>query len=228
MSNIVKITTIPNLFDIIAPHSCRGCGHIGSPLCDCCKKYIIKRHQNFCPNCKTQNIYGICQKCSNLPPTFVVDRRNSLIGTLAEDYKFLSNRSLANSLSDILDQIIPDIKGDVVIVPLPTNTKHIRERGLDHTFLLAKKLARLRGKNYSVQKLLSRAHNTTQVGTNKKQRRAQAEKAYSINLKITINSEKTYLLLDDIWTTGASMKSALKKLREAGASKVIIALLAVS
>jgi predicted amidophosphoribosyltransferase len=38
----------------------------------------------------------------------------------------------------------------------------------------------------------------------------------------------TYILFDDIWTTGASMKTAIKKLRQAGAIKIIVILLAIS
>ena len=137
---------MPSLFDLLAPHSCRGCGRTGSPLCECCKKYIINQHQNFCPNCKTKNSHGFCSKCKNLPPIFVVDHRNNLIGSLIEDYKFYSNRALSRPLAEIIHQTLPEINGKVIIVPLPTNTKHIRERGLDHTLLIAKRLAKLRGK----------------------------------------------------------------------------------
>ena len=49
-----------------------------------------------------------------------------------------------------------------------------------------------------------------------------------INKKLNIDRNKTYVLLDDVWTTGASMKAALKKLREAGALKIIILVLAVN
>ena len=180
------------------------------------------------PELQNQNHSWSLSTCSNLPPIFTIDRRDSPIGTLIEDFKFNSNRALAKPLSEIISQVLPTIKDNVVIVPLPTNTKHIRARGLDHTLLLAKKLAKLRGKNYSVAQILLRGKNTTQVGTNKKQRLSQAKEAYILNPKIKVNPQNTYLLLDDVWTTGASMKSALKKLREAGASKIILLVLAVS
>ena len=41
MPNIVKNTTLPSLLDILAPHSCRGCGRIGNVLCNRCKNNII-------------------------------------------------------------------------------------------------------------------------------------------------------------------------------------------
>ena len=49
-----------------------------------------------------------------------------------------------------------------------------------------------------------------------------------ISQKIKINPDTTYILLDDVWTTGASMQSAIKKLQQAGASKIIVAILSLS
>ena len=43
-----------------------------------------------------------------------------------------------------------------------------------------------------------------------------------------VSSGAKYLLVDDVWTTGASMKAAVKKLQEAGARKIIVGLLALS
>ncbi|MBQ3474256.1 ComF family protein [Candidatus Saccharibacteria bacterium] len=228
MPIIVKNTTILNPLDLLAPHSCRGCGLIGKPLCDRCKKYIITNHKNYCPNCKSKNPTGKCQKCKNLPPIFVVGERSSLIGKLIHDYKYDSTRALALPLAEILNQIFPEIPGNVSIVPLPTISKHIRSRAFDHTLLLAKKLAKFRGKNYKVEKILIRSKNTVQVGTNEKTRIAQAASAYELAKNTILNPETTYLLLDDVWTTGASMKAALKKLRKAGALKTIILILAVN
>ncbi|MBO7131851.1 ComF family protein [Candidatus Saccharibacteria bacterium] len=228
MPNIVKKTTILNAFDLLAPHPCRGCGRIGKPLCDCCKKNILENHLNYCPNCKSKNPTGNCQKCKSLPRTFIIEERSGLVGKLIHDYKFNSVRALALPLAEILDQILPNIPGKVSIIPLPTIGKHIRARALDHTLLIAKKLARIRGKNYQVEKLIIRKENTVQVGTDAKTRQKQAKNAYKINEKLSIDKDKTYILLDDVWTTGASMKAALKKLREAGALKVIILILAVN
>ncbi len=228
MPNNVKITTIINPLDLLAPHSCRGCGRIGKPLCDRCKKYIIANHVNYCPNCKTKNPTGKCKNCKILPPVFIVDERTNLTGKLIHDFKYNSARALALPLAEMLDEILPEIPGDVSIVPLPTIPKHIRSRAFDHTLLLAKKLAHLRGKNYRVEKLLTRSKNTVQVGTDAKTRLTQASSAYEIINNAKLNPETTYLLLDDVWTTGASMKAALKKLRKAGALKIIIAILAVN
>lgn len=226
MSLIVKNTTLPNILDLIAPHTCRGCNRLGSPLCDCCKNYILVQKYCLCPNCKTKTKNGLCRKCKSLPPIYAIGERNLLLDKIIHEYKYNSVRSLAKPFAEMLDQILPKINGEVIIVPLPTSTTHIRKRSLDHTLLIAKQLGKIR--HYQTNKVLIRTNNTTQVGSDRKTRLLQAQSAYGINQKISINPQTTYLLFDDVWTTGASMKSAIKKLQQAGVSKIIVALLAVS
>lgn len=228
MLSIVKNTTFPSLLDLLAPHSCRGCECTGEVLCDCCKNNIILNHKNYCPNCKRLNPTGKCQKCHSLPPSFIVGERNSILGDLIHNYKYNSTRALAKPLAELLDQTLPSIDGEVSVVPLPTITPHIRSRGFDHTYRIAKSLTRLRGKNYIIESILIRVKNTVQVGSDQKTRLKQASEAYKINEKLKIDPATTYLLLDDVWTTGASMKSAIKKLQQAGAKKIIVAILALS
>lgn len=220
MSIIVKNTTFPNLFDLLAPHSCRGCERLGQPLCDCCKNYILNSNHNFHPTDQIQN---------NFPPIYAIGERTGLLDDLIHAYKYDSLRALAPKLAELLNAHLPNptqLPANCIIVPLPTATNHIRSRGFDHTYQIAKHLAKLR--HLRVQKLLVRTANTVQVGSNRKTRLSQAECAFVINQHIKINPATTYILFDDVWTTGASMQAAVKKLRQAGANQIIVALLAIS
>ena len=228
MPNNVKNTTSVGLLDLIAPHSCRGCGHLGSIICERCKNNILATEFQLCPNCKTKTKNHQCPNCQDLPPFFIVDERSSLIGALVHDYKYNSTRVLAKPLAEILDKTIPNTANNTIIVPLPTINRHIRERGFDHTYLIAKHFAKIRHQNSQVKKLLLRSKNTVQVGADRSTRLTQADSAYIINPKARINQDTTYILFDDVWTTGASIKSAIKKLRQAGARDIIIAILALS
>ncbi|MBQ9484861.1 ComF family protein [Candidatus Saccharibacteria bacterium] len=226
MSIIVKNTTLPNPLELLAPHSCRGCGRLGTLLCDCCKNYIINRETNICPICKNKTSHGKCRKHASFPVNYNLGERSELLDLLIHDYKYHSVRALSGILAELVNDVLPKLPSDAILVPLPTATHHIRERGFDHTWLMAKKLARLQ--RIKVRPVLLREKNTVQVGADRKARLNQAEHAYSINPKMTIDSEVTYILFDDIWTTGASMKTAIKKLRQAGAIKIIVILLAIS
>ena len=226
MKNIVKITTSLNPLNLIAPHPCRGCGQLGDPLCICCKKYLLTHSSCLCPNCKNPTNSGLCPHCPTLPPSYNLGKREGIIDLLIHEYKYNSVRALAPILADLCNHVLPPLPEDTILVPLPTATQHIRSRGFDHTLKIAKHLSRLRA--IKLSPLLIRTQNTVQVGSDKTTRLLQAEQAFSINPKFPINPNATYLIFDDVWTTGASIKSAIKKLQQAGANHFIILLLAVS
>ncbi|MBR3256096.1 ComF family protein [Candidatus Saccharibacteria bacterium] len=184
-------------------------------------------HRNICPNCKTDNPTGSCLRCSGLPSVYTVADRSTVIGTLVHDLKYSSARAIAKPLAEVVDATLPVIVGDVTVVPLPTISRHIRERGFDHTLEIAKQLIKLRP-DWTYKTILVRANDTVQVGASESNRLKQAKKAYRINPKQSIDEATTYLLIDDVWTTGASMKEAHKTIVKAGAAKTIMLALAVS
>ncbi len=222
MDFVVKNTTKWGLLDLLCPHSCRGCGTLGAVLCERCKKHITVEHKTVCPYC-----YRILAKDTDVCPDcktpflgfWTVGWRKQTLAKLVSDLKYKSVRACSDMLAELLDYSIPKSgfkDANVAVVPLPTIGKHIRERGMDHTLLLAKKLAKRRG--WQVEKLLQRATDTVQVGTNAAKRRQQAMSTYALARKIDPN--KAYLLLDDVWTTGASMQAAAKIFQQAGAKKL--------
>ena len=108
----------------------------------------------------------------------------------------------------------------IVLVPLPTIRKHIRERGFDHTLRLCFELENFLQKrlddfgiSVEYQSLLVRKNKTVQVGKVKKERMRQAEKAYGIREGIKIENKTLYILVDDVTTTGASLAAAKKILQ---------------
>ena len=108
----------------------------------------------------------------------------------------------------------------IVLVPLPTIRKHIRERGFDHTLRLCFELENFLQKrlddfgiSVEYQSLLVRKNKTVQVGKEKKERVKQAEKAYGIREGVEIENKTLYILVDDVTTTGASLAAAKKILQ---------------
>lgn len=248
MGFVVKSTIHCGLLDLLCPLTCRNCGQLGAVLCDCCKKNIVQSRVRVCPLCKQmvakkgENVENVeasdgwrCEECE-MPfwGLWVAGWREEALATLIKDFKYHSLRAAAGVLAEILDVALPTneelkrslAKGDtgleVVIVPLPTIGRHVRERGLDHTKILARKLAKRRG--WKCQSLLGRAVDTVQVGAKVAQRQEQAERTYEVVGRV--DADKLYVLLDDVWTTGATMLAAAKVLRRAGAEKVCGAVLA--
>ena len=215
----VKNTTFFSLLDVVFPYTCRGCGRLGSVLCERCKKHNIQASVGVCPRCKKS-----VKKCCCEVPVYGFCYREGLIDDLLKEYKYKSVRGAAEALAECLDVAIPDEVLEAEIVPLPTAPKHIRARGFDHTLYLAKALAKRR-EGFSVCRALKRTSNDVQVGKDDKVRLKQAERAYEADVGCRVDPEKLYILIDDVWTTGASVEAATKVMKKAGATRLASAVI---
>ena len=225
MKKRVKITTLGWILDILFPCYCKGCGKIGSAFCRCCIFNNLKENPP---------IFTVFDPDFKL--IFACGSRVFVLKKLILDYKFRARRHFSKDLALYLflavSREFPKFlrnRGGMVIVPLPTIRKHIRERGFDHIGRLARDFSEISG--VPVLPLLSRANSAVQVGSSAKKRLEQAKGAYIIDSKVDFNPESHFILLDDVWTTGASMRAARDvleaKLLEMGVSKEKIKISAI-
>ena len=149
--------------------------------------------------------------------------RDEAVGLIAEEYKFSSIRAIGTELAEMLARVIPS-DAEMTVVPVPTALKHIRERGLDHSLIVAKHLARTKG--WKVERIVGRAKDSVQTGKGRRTRESQAREAFCLRGEVDVS--KNYLVLDDIYTTGASVRTVAGLLRDAGARKVYLAVIARS
>ncbi|MDT8317733.1 MAG: ComF family protein [bacterium] len=112
-----------------------------------------------------------------------------------------------------------------VIVAVPLHISRLRERGFNQSQLLAEGL----GKEISphIDKyILERVRPTgSQTGMSSKERRANVRGAFSLRSGADV-SGKRILLIDDVYTTGATVKECSKVLKKGGASVVNVLTLA--
>ena len=121
---------------------------------------------------------------------------------------------------DLLHTTLPiSLPKDTVFVPVPTVSSHIRQRGYDHALLIAKYLAKQRHR--PCKELIERRTSDRQRGASKSQRRKQASRAFRCRQKLSKNT--TYILVDDVFTTGATLEFAARSLKDAGAETIWLA-----
>ena len=163
---------------------------------------------------------GLCATC-RVPyeRAWCVANRREQLQKLIDDFKFRNARAAHYPLAGLLHYHLPELPQDTVIVPIPTVSSHIRQRGYDHMLLVARRLGRLRG--LSVDTSLVRITNTTQRGVGAHERASQAKLAFACRREL--NPDATYLLVDDVITSGATVKYAALTLLDAGARKVWVA-----
>lgn len=213
---------IDNLIAFLAPHPCVGCNKQGDLLCANCKYDIISEPFSACAACgkNIAGTNGICSKCTVYYQCgwCVADRRDQL-ERLINAYKFTNVRAGFRPLADLLDERLPQLPENTVIVPIPTISSHIRQRGYDHMMLIARRLGRLR--KLPVVTSLRRVTNTTQRGSDARERARQAKEAFAC--RETLERDKIYLLVDDVITSGSTVKYAAKTLLDVGANTVWVA-----
>ncbi len=212
------------LSDTLAPHYCRSCGEIGAVLCPYCKYDIITEPYEICvvcnsPNTSTESLCKSCQK--PYQRLWCVGARSDVLRDLITDYKFNRNKATYQVLADLLNQRLPQLPEDTIVVPVPTVRSHVRQRGYDHCALIAEEFAKHRGLQYFTA--LQRINNEAQRGANRIERKTQASRAFTT--KGALHSS-TYLVIDDVLTTGATVEFAAKALKDVGATNVWVAVIA--
>lgn len=214
---------LDRLLEIVAPHHCYGCHKSGYVLCPDCKYDITDEFADVCLLCQAPTTAGICAVCrTSYEKAWLVGDRSGVLERTINAYKFERVKSAAATLASLLDARLPVLPPDTMIVPVPTIRTHIRQRGYDHTRLLARELARRRG--LKVGSVIKRRGNGVQRGLNKKERFKQAEEAFYCERPLS--SSCHYLVLDDVVTTNATLRYACQALLDAGAEVVWAGVLA--
>ena len=225
------LLVIDNLLSTIAPHICKRCGVEGKTLCNRCIFNIINNVSPVCLIChhptSGTNLCAACKKTQSCFDELVaVGLRRSALKRLVGDYKYNSEVASCYPIAELLAERIYANKlelGDYVVIPIPTISQHIRERGFDHTLLVARQLARRTGLKMN-NKLLERADNLSQHNQSSKTRKTLIKKSLIASRSLSDNPAlmpKKIIILDDIWTTGSTLSTAAEICQKYGAKEII-------
>ena len=212
----------------VAPPQCVLCGREGSSLCLGCATSGIVPYGQQCWLCNQVSVRGrTCPKCrTGGSPRFVWITTNydAVAKDLVKLYKFSHQRAAAHSLSQLMVETLHDFntpaelaKLNYLLVPVPTATSRIRQRGFDHSALLTRTIARqLGGECVGAMGCLGQ---TRQLGAKRADRLSQPEGNYFVRRPRVVDG-RNVLIIDDVVTTGATLKAVTKLLRVAGANRV--------
>jgi ComF family protein len=132
-------------------------------------------------------------------------------------FKYEDHPELAEPLGELLAEEARSFlsRAPPLLVALPLHTRRFRERKYDQTQLLAGALARATGRRAPVG-LLTRSRETRrQVGLSEVERAGNVAEAFSASPTV---AGQALLLIDDVFTTGATTRAAAQALRQAGAA----------
>jgi ComF family protein len=220
MRNLIEL-----ILRSITPGICLGCGRIGVIVCNDCIATLA--YPDRCFNCKKLSLGALtCTKCKTKTPITaqcVVTGHEGLGKKLVHSTKYGASREGADLMGRLISERLPYLDKETIVVPVPTSNSRKRQRSFDQAERMAQAIARHRKLDYDT--LIYRITKTHQVGATRKDRILHMQGAFSVRTRSDLRGV-TVVLVDDVATTGATIESAARSVREFGASRVIAALFA--
>lgn len=211
--------------DWLFPPECVQCGEPGTSWCHNCQKKIEVVQKIVCPICGTPGITnGVCVQCKQHPPDMDWLRSwavyNETLKTFIHALKYKNNRSLASTFANAIAEVYKNNPYPIdFITVVPLSKKRTRQRGYNQVALIAKALQSKINLKFQ-PKAIRRTRNTeTQVGKTARERAINVIGAFRANPMLV--QDKSILILDDVYTTGATLKACTNALKIAGASRII-------
>jgi ComF family protein len=183
---------------------------------------------------------SLCRACRLAPPHFkravafglYQDRMKAAIHAFKYDRLHPAARGLGRMLAQAIAQLAGEAPDEMLVVPVPLHRSKHAERGFNQARALAESALGFLRKSHPKWRLtlapstLMRLRPTTsQAGLTSRQRRSNVRGAFTVSDRAAVDS-KHILLIDDIFTTGATARAAAQALVKAGAASVWVATLA--
>ncbi|MBI4373899.1 MAG: ComF family protein [Deltaproteobacteria bacterium] len=226
------------ILDFIFPRRCLACRLISKePLCPPCLEKFPVLPASHCPRCArpffNTSLEGMTHLCGDClvssPPyrkVYALGLYQGLLSDLIGRMKYRKEERLADFLGESLAEALGEetIQADL-IVPVPLHPERLRERGFNQASRIAESLGKLLGtqvEKYDLVRCRETPHQTT---LSREERLKNLKGAFRIARSEKFDGKKL-LLVDDVYTTGATLTASTKVLLEAGAKEVAVAVVA--
>jgi ComF family protein len=221
-----------------------------SPVCDQCIDSVQKQSMTLCGRCgEALDMEGVrfagqfpvegllCSPCRMAPPEFeravayavYQDELREMVHLLKYERMSSMARPLGRMLARAIEMIETETGKDLLVVAVPLFPSKERERGYNQAVLLSDaalaelKTSRPEWRLQAAHGVIRRVKDTrSQFELTPKGRRRNLQGAFAIADGSALKGREV-LLVDDIYTTGATARACSRILRQAGASKVWVA-----
>jgi ComF family protein len=223
--------------DLIFPPACAGCGRNGYRICPACAQAVEPAPPTICGRCGRVQLKAVacCEQCQ-LDGTTPLRRVRAagLHATLLREFihqlKYEQRPELAAPLARYLVAALARPDWDDLrerfdaVTPVPLHAERRKERGYNQAELLAQGLCRRTGIPFHPELLERRRFTHSQVGLNAVERHANVEDAFAARPAC---KGRHVLLVDDVYTTGATLRACAQALNDGGAALVCAITLAM-
>ena len=213
--------------DVLFPKRCVVCRDSGAYLCSECVGKFRVQDERICPMCGSLSMRGRthsgCAKPQGLDGLVAGFEYTGVMRRMLGAYKYRLISDLTETLVELwVSMVDVDFLGsDVwVVVPVPLYVSRERWRGFNQAALLGQALADYYGYVFLGDGLERTRDTRVQMRLDREDRLVNMLGAFGSGSKIDEVRGRRVLLVDDVWTTGATMRECGKVLKRNGAKKV--------
>lgn len=222
------------VLNILFPCACMGCGAVtigdSTSLCGPCRQQFRTPTAFVCPVCRGRIPIGLrlpsrsrlCHRDADYTLLALARYDQPAAQALVRNLKFGRKFEIADVLGEYAAAALRATNSAIdCIIPIPLSSVRLRERGFNQAELIARKIAALNAVGMHADVLLRTRNTARQTDLKTWQERARnLEGSFAVPVSDMVRG-KIVLLVDDVWTSGATMGVAARALRKAGARRVI-------
>ena len=146
------------------------------------------------------------------------DRAGSPLARAIARFKYGGASRLGRRFADALAARVPTPDVDV-LVPVPLHARRLRQRGFNQSAVLARHLARALGRRVALRAVVRSRDTPSQVGLGGDARARNVADAFALRERAAL-AGRSVLVIDDVWTSGATAQAVARVVRDAGAVAV--------
>ncbi len=185
-------------------------------VCHCCDREVVVNEYGLCRECEAALKYasyaGMIKNIDGVTSGLLYDEPAS---TALRNFKY--NGQLYKKEFFIHFMKVPLSWEFDYVVPIPLHPKRMRERGYNQSEVLAKELCRLYGFHLGLDFVERKRYTPKQANLGAADRRKSVKGAFIASSK---SKDKSFLLVDDVRTTGGTLSECALALKKKGASHV--------
>lgn len=156
-----------------------------------------------------KNIHALYRPCTYEGMLYLLPYQHESIKALVQENKFYNNQTAATLLSLALESwLSAQTYESIVLVPIPLSEERQRERGYNQVTNILKNL-KLLTNTITTEGLLAKIkHTIPQTTLARTERLKNMAGVFQCSLPMTPLGEATYVIVDDVLTTGATLRAA--------------------
>jgi len=216
------------LLDLIFPRRCLGCGSLGSYFCPACQRAVQPLPEPFCPRCNTpvDPLLPLCRCRGSAIPVVAAGVFAGPLREAVHRLKYSGQTAGAPALAELLRPRLSLTAGNQLLVPIALHPARLRERGYNQSALLARALTATKPEQLAEAALRRVRRTDAQASLSASERARNVDGAFRADPHICAG--RAIVLIDDVCTTGATLRAAAEALRDAGATEVSAAVIAAA